>query len=42
MASSDHHREQHDIGVPAFERRYALDLSALAAATEAAWQEHNA
>ena len=27
----EHHREQHDIGQPAFERRYGLDLFALAA-----------
>ena len=27
----EHHREQHQIGQPAFERRYGLDLFALAA-----------
>ena len=26
----DHHREQHQIGLPAFEARYGIDLAALA------------
>ena len=28
----DHHREQHQIGQPAFERKYGIDMRALAAA----------
>ena len=28
---TSHHREQHNIGQPAFERKYGLDMSALAA-----------
>jgi hypothetical protein len=30
-ACSKHHREQHNIGQPAFERKYGLDLSAICA-----------
>jgi hypothetical protein len=28
---TSHHREQHNIGQPAFERKYGIDMSALAA-----------
>lgn len=35
-----HHREQHQIGAGSFAIRYALNLRALAAATERAWQAY--
>lgn len=34
------HREYHDIGRPAFEAYYEIDLDVCAAETEAAWQAH--
>ncbi|WP_376959691.1 hypothetical protein ABNQ39_07210 [Azospirillum sp. A26] len=39
----DHHAEQHNIGEPAFERRHAIDMKALArefAAASPAWKRH--